>query len=287
MDWEELTMAKVIIEAAINGATATKKLNPHIPYSAQEIATDAIAACNAGAALVHFHARDPETGKFVFEHGSHYLEVYRRARAASEVLLWPGADIMHMSKREPASMPDLLFCDPGSLNLVSYDPTTKRIRNENSIYKNSIDYTRRHLAKVRELGLRPTVNMFEPGFVRATLLFLEQGLLTEPLMVKFYFGGPELPFGLPPSLKSLEAYLEMFSGVRINWFAATLGGDNLPLVPIIVSNGGHVRVGLEDHHYAAEGHLSNAQIVERAATAVRSAGAEVATPVEARRILEL
>lgn len=280
-------MAKVIIEAAINGATATKKLNPHIPYSAEEIAADAVAACNAGAALVHFHARDPETGKFVFEHGAHYLEVYRRVRAASEVLLWPGADIMQISKSEPASMPDLLFCDPGSLNLVSYEPATKRIRNESAIYQNSIDYTRRHLAKIRELGLRPTVNMFEPGFVRATLLFLDQGLLTEPLMVKFYFGGPELPFGLPPSLKSLEAYLEMFRGVRINWFAATLGGDNLPLVPIIVSTGGHVRVGLEDHHYEPEGHLSNAQIVERAAAAIRSSGGEVTTPIEARHILEL
>jgi uncharacterized protein (DUF849 family) len=280
-------MAKTIIEAAINGAAASKSSNPHIAYTPEEIAADAIAAADAGAALVHFHARDPQTGKFVFEHGDLYTDVYRRTRAKSKVLLWPGADAMKMSRSEPSSMPDLLYCDPGSLNLVSYDPENNRIRNENAVYRNTYEDTRRLLTKLRELGLRPTINMFEPGFARATLIFLEQGLLSEPLMVKFYFGGPELPFGLPPSLKSIEAYLDMFKGVRINWFVATLGGDNLPMIPTIVSLGGHVRVGLEDFDYRREGKPSNAQIVERAAAAIRAAGDEVASPDDARRILEL
>src|SRR6266851_4495963 len=280
-------MAKVIIEAAINGAGAPKKLNPHIPYSPEEIANEAIAAANAGAALVHFHAREPETGKFVFEHNHLYTDVYQRVRPKSKVLLWPGADIMSMSRGDRSMPPDLLYCDPGTLNLIAYDPENKKIRNEGVVYKNTYEETRHHLTKVRELGLRPTINMFEPGFARATLIFLEQGLLREPLMVKFYFGGPELPFGLPPSQKSIEAYLEMFKGVRINWFVAILGGDNLPMIPTIVSLGGHVRVGLEDFDYRREGKPSNAQIVERAAAAIRAAGHEVASPDEARRILEL
>lgn len=112
-------MDKVIIEAAINGAVAKKTLNPNIAYSPREIADDAIATCEAGAALVHFHARDPQTGKFVFEHGELYTEVYRRARARSKVLFWPGSDFMAMRKGDPDN-PDLLFCDPGSVNLVSY-----------------------------------------------------------------------------------------------------------------------------------------------------------------------
>ncbi|MGH7878484.1 MAG: 3-keto-5-aminohexanoate cleavage protein, partial [Candidatus Binataceae bacterium] len=134
-------------------------------------------------------------------------------------------------------------------------------------------------------GLRPTLQIFDPSFLRAALIFLEQGVLTEPLMLKFYLGGPELPFGMPPSLKSLEAYLDMLRGVRANWFAATLGGDNLPMVPLIVSLGGHVRVGLEDYQYPRE-KFSNPQIVERAAAAIRAMGHEVATPDDARRILE-
>lgn len=79
----------------------------------------------------------------------------------------------------------------------------------------------------------------------------------------------------------------MLGGVRMNWFAATLGGDNLPLVPLIVSLGGHVCVGLEDYQYAGEGRPSNPQLVERAGATIRAMGHEVATPEEARALLEV
>jgi uncharacterized protein (DUF849 family) len=175
----------------------------------------------------------------------------------------------------------------GSVNLVGYDRESKTVHNPGFIYCNSYDTIRYFLTKSCELGLRPTLQIFDPSFLRAALVFLDQGILTEPLLLKFYLGGPELPFGLPPTLKSLEAYLEMVKDVRVNWFAATLGGDNLPLVPIIVSLGGHVRIGLEDHQYAREGQLSNAQITNRAASIIRAMGHEVATPQEARRMLEV
>src|SRR5260370_6908906 len=126
-------MAKINIEAAINGAVAKKTLNPNFAYSPQEIADDAIATCEAGAAIVHFHARDPQTGKFVFEHGELYTETYRRARAKSKVMMWPGSDIMSLRKGDPNN-PDLLFCVPDSANLVSYHPAPKRIRNRPSVY---------------------------------------------------------------------------------------------------------------------------------------------------------
>jgi len=287
-------MAKVIIESAING-NALRKSNPHIPYTPEEIANDAIATCKAGAALIHFHVRDPQTGKWV-QDVPYYAEVYRRARAASKALLWPTfpadgdgqkrfSHFIELS-RDPATKPDLGAGDMGSVNLVSYNPQSKKIQDENFIYCNSYTTIRYFLENSRELGLRPTLQIFDASFLRAALVFLEQGVLTEPLLLKFYLGGPELPFGLPPTLKSLEAYLDMLKGVRVNWFGATLGGDNLPLVPIIVSLGGHVRVGLEDYQYAHEGQLTNPQIVERAVTTIRAMGHEVATPDEARKILE-
>ena len=288
-------MAKVIIESAING-NALRKLNPHIPYTPEEIANDAVATCKAGAALIHFHVRDPETGKWV-QDVPYYAEVYRRARAASKALLWPTfptdgdgqkrfSHFIELSK-DPATKPDLGAGDMGSVNLVSYNRQSKKIQDENFIYCNSYTTIRYFLENSRELGLRPTLQIFDASFLRAALVFLEQGVLTEPLLLKFYFGGPELPFGLPPTLKSLEAYLDMLKGVRVNWFGATLGGDNLPLVPVIVSLGGHVRIGLEDYQYAREGQLTNPQIVERAVTTIRAMGHEVATPDEARKILEV
>jgi 3-keto-5-aminohexanoate cleavage enzyme len=288
-------MAKVIIESAING-NALRKLNPHIPYTPEEIATDAVATCKAGAALIHFHVRDPETGKWV-QDVPYYAEVYRRARAASKALLWPTfptdgdgqkrfSHFIELSK-DPATKPDLGAGDMGSVNLVSYNPQSKKIQDENFIYCNSYTTIRYFLENSRELGLRPTLQIFDASFLRAALVFLEQGVLTEPLLLKFYLGGPELPFGLPPTLKSLEAYLDMLKGVRANWFGATLGGDNLPLVPVIVSLGGHVRIGLEDYQYAREGQLTNPQIVERAVTTIRAMGHDFATPDEARKILEV
>jgi uncharacterized protein (DUF849 family) len=272
-----------------------RNLNPHIAYSPAEIAADAIATCQAGAALIHFHVRDPESGKWV-QDVPYYSEVYRKARRGCDALLWPtfpfGDDparrfshFVELSK-DPATKPDLGAGDMGSVNLVAYDPAKKKVHNENFIYCNSYETIRYFLTTSRELGLRPTLQIFDPSFLRAALVFLDQGVLSEPLLLKFYLGGPELPFGLPPSLKSLEAYLEMIKDVRVNWFAATLGGDNLPLVPVIVTLGGHVRIGLEDYQYAQDGQLTNRQITERAVSVIRAMGHEVATPVEARKILE-
>lgn len=287
-------MAKVMIEAAINGA-AMREHNPHIPYSPQEIAEDAIASCNAGAALVHFHVREPGSGKWVHD-VPYYAEVYRRARAKCGALLWPtfpitGDAAQRFSHfvalaKDPATKPDLGAADMGSVNLVSWDPHTKSLGAGRFVYQNSFDTIRYFLAGSRELGLRPTLQIFDPSFLRAALVFLEIGLLTEPLILKFYLGGADSPFGLPPTLKSLEAYLDMLRGVRCNWFAATLGGDNLPLVPLILSLGGHVRVGLEDYQYPVE-KFSNLQLVERSVAIIQAMGHEVATPDEARRMLEL
>jgi 3-keto-5-aminohexanoate cleavage enzyme len=189
--------------------------------------------------------------------------------------------------KDPETKPDLGAGDMASVNLVAYDPSSKKLHGEATVYQNSFETIRYFLTASRELGLRPTMQIFDPSGVRAALIFLEQGILSEPLLFKFYLGGPELPFGLPPSLRSLEAYLDMLKGVRMNWFAATLGGDNLPLVPLIVSLGGHVRVGLEDYQYTREGQYSNPQIVERAAATIRAMGHEVATPDETRRTLEV
>jgi uncharacterized protein (DUF849 family) len=286
---------QVMIEAAING-NAMRELNPNIAYSPEDIARDAIATCRAGAGLIHFHVRDPETGRWV-QDVPYYSEVYRRTRAVCSPLLWPtfpfdGTPQERFSHfvalaKDPATKPDLGGADLGSVNLATYDRRTKKVRGANFIYQNSYETCRYFLETSRELGLRPTLQIFEPGFLRAALVFLDQGLLTEPLILKFYFGGPEQNFGLPPTLKSLEAYLEMIKDVRSNWFGAMLGGDNLPLVPTMVSLGGHVRVGLEDYQYADDGKLSNPQIVERAAATIRAMGRQVATIEQTRGLLEV
>jgi uncharacterized protein (DUF849 family) len=284
-----------MIEAAING-NALRELNPNIPYTPKEIANDAIASCRAGAALVHFHVREPKTGRWVHD-VPYYAEVYRRTRAVCSPCLWPtfpfdgspAERFKHFVElaKDPATKPDLGAADLGSVNLSTYDRSTKKIRGASFVYLNSYETCRYFLETSHALGLRPTLQVFEPGFLRAALVFLDQGLLTEPLILKLYLGGPEQCFGLPPTLKSLEAYLEMIKGVRCNWFAATLGGDNLQIVPLIVELGGHVRLGLEDYQYARDGQLSNPKLVERAAAMIRETGNEVASIGQTRELLSL
>jgi len=282
-------MGKVIIEAAING-NAMKEHNPNIPYSPEEIGRDAVATCQAGAALIHFHVREPD-GTWV-----QTLDYYARAitltREQCRPLMWPtfpfGEDpkprFQHFYDlcNDPKTRLDIGAADMGSVNFAEYDRRSKTIRGGHFVYQNSYDTIRYFLEGCRELKLRPTLQIFEPGFLRAALTFIDVGLLTEPLLLKFYFSKM---FGLPPSLRSLDAYLGMLDGVKCNWFGSYIGGDVLPFVPLFVSMGGHVRLGLEDYQYTNEGKLTNAQITARAVAAIRGMGHEVATPDEAREIL--
>lgn len=289
-------MAKVMIESAINGV-AMKDANPHIGYSPEEIANDAIATCKAGAALIHFHVRKPD-GEWC-QDVPYYAEVYKRVRSAMGAgapLMWPtfpgGKDaavryshFVELSK-DPATRPDLGAADMGSVNLAVWDAKSKTLRG--GTYQNSFDVLRDTLKLMKECGLkRPTLQIFDATFLRTSLIFLEQGLLQEPLLLKYYFGGPEQPFGLPPTVESIQAYNQLLKGVRACWFASCFGGDVLQIAPAAVAMGGHIRLGLEDYQYGKEGKLSNPQIVERAVQIVKAMGHEVATPQDARRMLEI
>lgn len=286
-------MRKVMIESAING-NQMRNRNPHVPWSPQEIASDAIATCEAGAALIHFHVRDPASGAWVHDVPS-YAEAIRGIRAGCDALLWPtlangenpAVRYRHMFAlaADPATRPDLGLCDPGTVNIASWDPATRQLRGERT-YLNSYESSRYFLKACIEMGLRPTVQVFDATFLRAALVFLEQGLLEEPLLLKFYLGGPTKPVGLPPTRPSLEAYLHMLRGARCNWFAAALDADVQPLLADIVELGGHLRVGFEDYLHADGEPLTNPQIVRRAADAIRALGHEVATPQEARRMID-
>jgi 3-keto-5-aminohexanoate cleavage enzyme len=291
-------MSKVIIEAALNGWTKRPR-NPHVAYTAPEVVDETLAVCAAGASIIHYHLQGPD-GEYL-EDVPAYGEVARRLRASDDpgrrALIWPTNMIGSTAKerfryftelsRDPATKPDLGSCDMGSLNVLRWDVKANTFAKHN-VYVNSVETCREALALMKDAGLkRPTLQIFDPTHLRTTLKFLELGLLEEPLLIKFYLGGPEMPFGMPPVPGSLDAYLNMMPGVRTVWFACCLGGDVLPLAPYAVSLGGHVRLGLEDYAYEDEGQPSNVELVNRAATIIRAMGHEVATPEDTRQLLEL
>ena len=127
----------------------------------------------------------------------------------------------------------------------------------------------------------PSISIFDPSFLRVALAHeLPPGAL-----IKFYFGGRTMPFGLPPTPASLDAYLAMLDGTGLPWLVAVLGGDVRDLAPAALERGGHIRVGLED--YAGPRTPRNVELVEEAAALVAEHGRHVASPAEAREILGL
>jgi 3-keto-5-aminohexanoate cleavage enzyme len=145
-------------------------------------------------------------------------------------------------------------------------------------------------------AIAPSIAVFDPSFLRATLAYQRAGRLGRGAFVKLYFGGeysyldgrPGISFGLPPTPKALDAYLEMMEGSGLVWAAALVGGDllaNRNFTRLVLERGGHLRVGLED--YAGDRRPANRELVAEAAEFARAFGRPPATAVEAARILDL
>lgn len=289
----------VIIEVAVNGA-GTKDRSPHFPCSTQEIVADAIACIDAGATIIHTHNDNiRKSGAIAAEA---YAEVYREIRAVRpEAILHPTVVLAdeqaerfaHLRPLAEQNLVDMASFDPGSTN-VAFNPGSDGLPQREFVYANSYGEIAYAFASLCELGLGGSLAIYEPSFLRATLGFHAAGLLPRGSLVKLYFGGGRDPsggpvnpfsFGLPPTEKALEAYLEMVEGSGLPWAAAVPGGDLVAcgLAALTLQRGGHLRVGLED--YAGSRQPTNLELVSEAVTACAQAGRPVATARQARALL--
>jgi uncharacterized protein (DUF849 family) len=297
-----MTPTPVVIEAAINGAT-TKARNPHTPTAPDEIARDALACFEAGAAIVHNHIDDfSRTGAAAAER---YLEGWRPVvRARADAILYCTVALGGSIAERYAHVPPLAasglmrmgVLDPGSTNLGS--PGDDGLPGGvDFVYSHSYGDVRYVVAQLEECRLGPSISIFEPGFLRTALVYHRRGRLPRGAFVKLYFGGDTsylggaassgVTFGLPPTRAALDAYLEMLDGCGLPWAVAVIGGDvvGTGLARLALERGGHVRVGLED--YAGSRRLSNVELVREVTALAREVGRPVATPGEAARILDL
>src|SRR5215470_7090443 len=266
-------MTPVIIEAAINGIT-NKARNPHVPCTPAEITADALACLTGGAAIVHNHVDVMSDGAAV---AARQLEGWRPLLAE--------AVRMRMS-----------VFDPGSVNLGGVADDGLPGGAFDFVYTNSFGDIRHMAALCDTHGLGPSISIFEPGFLRATLAYHRAGRLPAGAFVKFYFGGDAdylggrgkgVGFGLPPTRAALDAYLEMLDGSGLPWAVAVIGGDVVGsgLARAALERGGHIRVGLED--YAGPRQPRNVELVKEAVDLARAAGRAVASCAEASAILHL
>jgi 3-keto-5-aminohexanoate cleavage enzyme len=283
----------VIIEVAVNGGT-TKAKNPHVPITEDELVADALACFDAGAAIVHHHIAG--SGLSGVDAAEAYLGVWRRVLPERPDALWyPTINIGpsshwydHIAPLAASGLLRMSLSDPGSVNLGG---RTDGVPSGSFVYANSFDSIAHQFALCREHGLGPSIAVYEPGFLRVVLAYHEAGVLPAGCFVKLYLSADRglvgAPFGLPPTRRALDAYLELLEGTGLTWAVSAVGADvtALDVCAAALDAGGHIHVGLE--FFGGERQPTNVELVDAAVKAAADAGRPVATCDEAAAILGL
>lgn len=290
----------VIIEAAINGATQ-KTRNPNVPTEPHEIAQDALSCLERGAAIIHNHVDTPMASPS--EMAARQAEGWRPVLSKRpDALLYPTIGVNGTREERFGHIPLLAeslgirvsIVDPGSVNLGAVGEDGIPGGTFDFVYANDFGLIRHAVELCERYELGPSIACFEPGFVRTVLAYHRAGRLPPGAFVKLYFGGDfdylgggpgGAGFGLPPTEKALDAYLEMLEGTGLAWAVAVIGGDVVEsgIAKLALERGGHLRVGLED--YAGPRVPSNAELVDEVVALAREAGRPVAGPDETAALL--
>jgi uncharacterized protein (DUF849 family) len=296
-------MTPLIIEAAINGSTP-RSHNPNVPKTPEQVAADAIASIRAGAAVIHSHIESLEVlGR---DAAQRYALAYRAILAAEpDAILCPTATARggleerwaHVEALAEDGLIRMSVIDPGSINIANSGPDglPGSFRAVYAVPFAEIEYLLDLMARHR---LGPSIAIYDPSYLHATLAYHRAGRMPAGAMVKFYFAGDHnfvdfakggcKFFGLNPTRKGFEAYLEMMEGSGLAWSVAVPGGDVTAtgLTRMAIEAGGHVRIGLEDH--AGDGPKpTNAELIEQVVAIAHDCGRAVATPAIAADILGL
>ena len=294
-----LTMNReVFITCAVTGSGGTQDRSPHVPRSPQAIAESAIAAARAGAAVVHCHVRDPETGAPARDPAL-YRELTERIRdSATDVvlnltagmggdLLFDGTEAMNrMSQKSDMAgaterVAHVVDCRP---EICTLDCGTMNFAEADYVMVNTPGMLRDMARRMVAAGTRIEIEAFDTGHLWFAKQLAAEGIIPDPVLVQLCMG---VPWGAPDDLNT---FLAMVNNVPSHWHwsAFSLGRHQMPYVAAAVLAGGNVRVGLEDNLWLDKGVLAtNAQLVERAVTIIETLGARVITPAEVRARLHL
>ncbi len=295
-----LSMRKsVFITAAITGSGGTQDRSPLVPRSPKQIADAAIEAAKAGAAVVHCHVRDPETGAPSRDLAL-YREVTDRIRDSETDMVLNltagmGGDMIFGDPEAPLPLnatatdmagaservahvaeclPEICTLDCGTMNFAEAD----------YVMTNTPGMLRAMAQMMTDLGVRPEIEAFDTGHLWFAKQLVEEGLIEDPVMVQLCMG---VPWGAPDDLNT---FMAMVNNVPPHWtFSAfSIGRNQMPFVAAATLAGGNVRVGLEDNLWLEKGVLAtNAQLVEKAASIISNLGPSLMSPQEVRDELKL
>ncbi|MBY5542026.1 3-keto-5-aminohexanoate cleavage protein [Rhizobium leguminosarum] len=289
----------VFITCAVTGAGNTVSRSSHVPITPKQIADSAIDAAKAGAAVVHCHVRDPETGA-ASRRNDLYREVTDRIRSADvDVVLnltaGMGGDLIFGDVEKPLPLNPKGTDMAGATERVSHvaeclpeictlDCGTMNFNLGDYVMTNTPAMLRAMAKKMTDLGVRPEIEAFDTGHLWFAKQLAEEGLIEDPVLIQLCMG---IPWGAPDDLNT---FMAMVNNVPQSWtFSAFSIGRNAMAYPAAaVLAGGNVRVGLEDNLFVGKGQLAtNAELVEKAVQVVEGMGARIIGPEDVRKKLKL
>lgn len=287
-----------IITCAVTGSGDSAGKSPHVPVTPAEIADASIEAAKAGAAIVHIHVRDPETGA-ADRKPELYKEVVDRIRSSdTDVVLnlttGMGGDLYLGPDESPLDFTDDTDC-VGEMERIrhveellpeicSMDCGSFNYPGGNYVYISTPDMLEMGAKRLQEIGVKPELEVFDLGHIWFAKNMMEQGLLDAPPLFQVCLG---IRWGAEDTIRNFQAMVDNLPE-GANWAGFSIAQMQMPIVAQAVLLGGHVRVGLEDNLYLSRGvKATNAQLVERARNIIEMMGGEVQSPDEARETLDL
>lgn len=297
---------KVIITCAVTGAIHTPSMSPHLPITPAEIADAAIGAAEAGAAIVHLHARNPETGApdQSPERFEPFLRVIRQRSDCVVNITTGGAPTMLVDERITpvvAFKPEVASLNMGSMNFGLY-PMLERFKefrhewerpylegSKDRIFRNTFADIERILVTCADQGTRFEIECYDIGHLYTLAHFVDRGLVKPPFFVQSVFGILGGIGGHPEDVMHMKRTADRLFGDDYEWSVLGAGKNQMRIAAMSAGMGGHVRVGLEDSLWIGPGQLarSNAEQVAQARALIEGLGLEIATPADAREILKL
>jgi len=298
---------KVIITCAITGSVHTPSMSPYLPITPDEIAEQSIAAAEAGAAILHLHARDPQDGRPRFD-AAVYRQFLPRIHAATDAVInitTGGSPTMTLDERLAGALDvssEMASCNMGSMNFATF-PILDKLKifkygwehdhiegTRSGLFRNTFADIEQVFERLgRGHGTRFEFECYDVGHLYTLKHFVDRGLVQGPIFLQFVLGvlggiGPD-----PENLVHMKRIADKLFGDTYQWSVLGAGRHQIPLITQAALMGGNVRVGLEDSLSVGAGKLatSNAEQVRLIRGVLETLGMEIATPTEARQMLGL
>lgn len=293
---------KIVLTCAVTGDGPLHPRFPNYPITPKQIAESSLEAGRAGASIVHIHARNPETGmgdrsaalfreivdRIREQNGDIVINITTGMGASfipdpeNEAVALPQSDVASGEERlrqVADNLPEICTLDVTTMNMdggIADAPSC--------VYMNTPGTLRRMAQRIRQLGVRPELEVFNPGDILLAKQLISEGVLDEPPLFQLCLG---VKWSAPADMKTLIYMADLLPANAI-WGAFGVSRQQMPMVAMTAALGGNCRVGLEDNIYLERGiFATNGQLVERARSIIEAIGAEVASPGDARRILSL